>query len=74
MSERFNVTLAKAFGCGMLDAQNIVKMITKENAHRFVELPTNVPLVDDVKSAMDAYRLGYWTETRDAAKRFLTVG
>lgn len=67
----FNVELANAYGCGMLDAQNIRPCLTKDNAPNFLTVPEHVPAPEAVANAMDAYRLGLWSESVRVAEEFI---
>lgn len=67
-----NVELANAYGCGMLDAQNIRPSLNSSNARNFLAVPEHVPTADTVTGAADAYRLGYWTETVRVAQKWIT--
>lgn len=68
---KFNLALAAAYGYGMLDAQNILPSLTKDNAPNFLTLPKDLPAPDDVTDPMIAYRLGYWTECKRVAEDFI---
>lgn len=68
IAPKFSLALSFAFGCGMLDAQNIRKSLTKDNAPNFLTVPEHVPAPEAVGNAMDAYRLGYWSECKRIAE------